>query len=380
MAMISWQNVRALLWKEGIRLRNDRGTMRVILVQPVIFLIIYGSMITYQIYNVRWFVEDRDHTEMSRRIVSEIGATGRFEKPLSVLGDRARLDAFTRRRASAGIVIPEGFRRRVIRGEPAYMQLLLNGADPLVATRAGAYIAQVAARFQPRGAPAISSAHLADLAGGARIEVRKRFWYNPGLSDRFYFLSALPAILLTQICLALASASLAIERENGTYESLIASPVKPIEIVLGKTAPYAVIAYAILFSVILAEYAVFGMRFRGSLVALAVATFPFILANAAIGLFFSTVSTGLFQGAFIGFFFILFSVNLSDYFYPTQTMPTAIRLSSYLFPMKYYVAILRGIGVRGATLAEMWFPISACIGYFLVMLAILTRVTRRTIG
>lgn len=377
---ISWRNVRALLWKETIRLRNDKGTMRVILVQPVIFLIIYGTMITYQIYNIRWFVEDRDHTEMSRRLESEIRATGRFEKPALVLGDRARLDAFTRHHASAGIVIPEGFHRRVMRGEPAYLQLLLNGADPLVATRAGSYVAQVVARFRPRGAPAISTADVGEVAGGARIEVRKRFWYNPTLSDRFYFLSALPAILLTQICLALASASLALERENGTYESLIASPVQPIEIVLGKTAPYAVIAYLILFGVIFAEYVFFGMRFRGSLVALAVATLPFILANASIGLFFSTISSSLFQGAFIGFFFILFSVNLSDYFYPTQTMPTAIRLSSYLFPMKYYVAILRGIGVRGATLAEMWFPISACIGYFLLVLAILTRVTRRTIG
>ncbi len=378
--MFSWRNVRAILWKEVVRLLNDRPTMQVILVQPVIFLIIYGAMITYQIYNIRWFVEDRDHTEMSRRFVSEIHATGRFEPPGFVLGDRARMDAFTRHHASAGVVIPEGFRRRAMRGEPAYVQVLLNGADPLVATRAGAYIAQIAARFQPRGAPAISTAHAAELAGGARIELRKRFWYNPTLSDRFYFLAALPAILLTQISLALASASLAIERERGTYESLIASPVKPIEIVLGKTAPYALISYAILFGVILAEYLFFGMHFRGSLVALTVATLPFILANASIGLFFSTISSGLFQGAFIGFFFILFSVNLSDFFYPTQTMPTAIRLSSYLFPMKYYVAILRGIGVRGATLVEMWFPITACIVYFGIMLAILTRVTKRTIG
>jgi len=378
--MFSWRNVRAILWKEVVRLLNDRATMQVILVQPVIFLIIYGTMITYQIYNIRWFVEDRDRTEMSRRLVSEIHATGRFEPPRFLLGDRARMDAFTRHQMSAGVVIPEGFRRRAMRGEPAYVQVLLNGADPLVATRAGAYIAQMAARFQPRGAPAISTARAAELAGGARIEVRKRFWYNPTLSDRFYFLGALPAILLTQISLALASASLAIERERGTYESLIASPVKPIEIVLGKTAPYVVISYAILFGVILAEYLFFGMRFRGSLVALTVATLPFILANASIGLFFSTISTSLFQGAFIGFFFILFSVNLSDFFYPTQTMPTAIRLSSYLFPMKYYVAILRGIGVRGATLAEMWFPITACIVYFAIMLGILTRVTKRTIG
>src|SRR3990172_3150289 len=198
--MISWRNVRALLWKEGIRLLNDKGTMRVILAQPVIFLVLYGTIITYQIYNIRWFVEDRDQTEMSRRLVSEIGATGRFEAPRWVIGDRARMDAFARHHASAGVVIPEGFRRRAMRGEPATVQLLLNGADPLVATRAGSYIAQVAARLRARGAPAISTPELGEVAGGARIEVRKRFWYNPGLSDRFYFLAGLPALLLTQIC------------------------------------------------------------------------------------------------------------------------------------------------------------------------------------
>ena len=210
--------------------------------------------------------------------------------------------------------------------------------------------------------------------------MRKRFWYNQNLSDRFYFLSGLPAILLTQICLALASVSYAIEREQGSLEQLLASPVRPVEIVLGKTAPYAVISYVIMLAVLLAEHVFFDMPFRGNLLALCVATLPFIMATAAVGLFFSTVSTTLLQGVFIGVFFILFSVNLSDYFYPTQTMPDVIRISSYLFPMKYQVAILRGIAVRGATLAEMWFPITACIVYFLIMLGVLTRVTKRTVA
>ncbi len=364
-----------MLWKETLRLRRDRSLLGVILIQPVLFLIIYGTMITYQIFNIRWVVEDRDRTELSRRLVGEVMATGRFEHPGWVLGEDARLQAFKRHRATVAIVIPEGFKRRAMRGEPAYVQLLLNGADPLVALRAGSYVAQVVARLRKGSKLAV-----ADVLGGARIEVRKRFWFNPALSDRFYFLSALPAILLTQIVLGLGSVSIAIEREEGTFEQLLASPISTLEIMIGKMIPYVVLAYAILLGVIAAEYIFFGMHFRGSLLALCVATLPFILVTGAIGLLFSTLSKSLFQGVFLGFFFILFSVNLSDYFYPTQTMPTAIRLSSYLFPMKYYVALLRGIGVRGATLVEMWFPITACLVYFVVMLAVLARVSRRTIA
>jgi ABC-2 type transport system permease protein len=268
----------------------------------------------------------------------------------------------------------------MLRGEPAYAQLLLNGADPLVASRAGSYITQVAARLLPYGPPAVSSQAFADAVGGARIELRKRFWYNPTLSDRFYFLSALPAILMTQICIALSSIAMVMEKEQGTMEQLLASPVNTIEIILGKTTPYVVLSYTLLIGVVLAEIFVFGMPFRGNLLSLCVATLPFILVTSAIGLLFSAISTSLLQAVFIGFFFILFSVNLSDYFYPTQTMPDVIRLSSYLFPMKYEVAILRGIGVRGATLAEMWFPIGACLVYFAVMLAVVVRVTKRTVA
>ncbi len=378
--MISWHNVKALFWKETTRLRRDKNTLRSIIAQPIVFLIIYGAMITYQALNISWVVEDHDRTELSRRLVSEVMATGRFEEPHAVLGGGQRLEAFQRKRASAALIIPEGFKRELIRGEPGYLQLLLNGADPLVATRAGAYIRQVALRLQPSGPPALSSNALAETLASGRIEVRRRFWYNPTLSDKFYFLSALPAILITQVCIALASAGMVNEKDQGTMEQLLSNPLNTFDIVIGKTLPYIIVAYAMLLFVTLAEIFIFDMPFRGNLLALLVATLPFVLASTALGLVFSAISRNILQASFIGFFFILFSVNLSDYFYPTQTMPEAIRLSSYLFPMKYEVWILRGIGVRGATLLEMWVPVTACIAYFLAILAILSRVTRKTIG
>lgn len=377
---INWRNVSALFWKEAVRLRRDRATLAVIVAQPILFLIIYGSMITYQTLNIRWVVEDRDQTELSRRFVSEVMATGRFEPPMSALGDAARLEAFKRKYASAALVIPEGFKREMLRGEPTHVQLLLNGADPLVATRAGAYITQIAMRLQPYGPIPVSSVDLMEAIGGPAIRIDKRFWYNPTLSDRFYFLSALPAILMTQICIALAASAMVIEKDQGTMEQLLSNPLNTLEIVIGKTTPYIVIAYAILILVTLAGMIIYDMPFRGNFIALCVATLPFILATSATGLLFSALASNLLQGVFIGFFFILFSVNLSDYFYPTQTMPDIIRLSSYIFPMKYEVAILRGIGVRGATLAEVWAPIAACTVYFVIMLAVVTRVTKRTIA
>jgi len=378
--MISWHNVKAMFWKETIRLRRDRSTLRSIIAQPILFLIIYGTMITYQALNISWVVEDHDQTELSRRLISEILATGRFQEPLWVLGEEPRLDAFQRRRSSAALIVPEGFKRRLVRGEPGYLQLLLNGADPLVATRAGAYITQVALQLQPSGPPALSSDALAERLGSGRIEVRRRFWYNPTLSDKFYFLSALPAILITQICIALASAAMVNEKDQGTMEQLLSNPLNTFDIVIGKTLPYIIVAFTLLLMVELAEIFIFDMPFRGNLIALLVATLPFALASAGLGLLFSAVARNILQASFIGFFFILFSVNLSDYFYPTQTMPEVIRLASFLFPMKYEVWILRGIGVRGATLLEMWIPVTACIAYFLVMLAALSRVTRRTIA
>ncbi len=193
------------------------------------------------------------------------------------------------------LVIPRSFRRDVERGRPR-VQLLLDGTDPLTAARVGGIVAQVAARVRgPRASPASPGAR-GPVRSRGRIDVRQRFWFNPTLRDRNFFLSALAGMLLTNLCLSASSLGLVGERESGTYEQMLALPTTPLEIVLGKLLPYVGVSYVVLVLATVGTGLVFGIWPAGKLVTLVVVTLPFVLASLAIGVFVSALAQGLGAG------------------------------------------------------------------------------------
>jgi ABC-2 type transport system permease protein len=364
-----WSNILAVAYKETAVVRHDRAFLAVVFVQPIMMMVLFGMAVSNKPSNVPWAVLDRSVSSESRRFVEEIEATGHFLVPQRLASyDEGR--ALLRRGAAlAVVVIPGDFTRDRERGR-ATVQLLLDGADPLSAARVGGYIAQVGAAS--RKGDGRADARVADpSAGRGAITLRQRFWFNPTLRDRDFFLSALAAMLLTNLTLSATSLALVGERENGTYEQMLSLPTTPVELVLGKLLPYVALCYVEVLIALIPSGVLFGFWPRGSWVTLMIVTLPFILASLAIGTFISSIARNSAQSVFLAVFFIMPSFILSGVTLPYQLMPHGVREIGGILPLRWYQIALRRVAERGAGLADVWVPMAVLTTMFVVMLAAL---------
>ena len=362
-----WSNVLAVAYREALVLRHDRAFIGVVVAQPIMMLVLMGMVLSNKPANVPWAVLDRSESPVSRRLVEEIQASGYFRAPRTIHGYEEAREVLRRGQALAVLVVPDEFARRIERGRPR-VQLLIDGSDPLSAARIAGYIGQIASAFATRdGPPAVR--HAAPRLPGA-IDVRQRFWFNPTLSDRKFFLSALAGMLLTNLCLSVTALGLVGEREVGTYEQMLALPTTPLEIVLGKLVPYVVVCYGLLLFAVLSSGLVFGVWPQGSWPALFAITLPFVLASLAIGVLVSVLAQTTAQSVFITVFFIMPSFVLSGVMYPYQFMPRGVREVGALFPLRWYQIALRRIVERGAGFAEVLGPALALAGLFALLLVL----------
>jgi ABC-2 type transport system permease protein len=367
-------NVLAVAWREAAGMRHDKAFLGVVTIQPIVMLLLFGAALSNEPANVPWAVLDRSQSEASRRLVAEIGATGYFLAPRAVAGYEQGRALLARGAATALVVIPSDFARAALRGAPE-VQVLLDGADPLTAARIGGTIGAVARAFDPTGRaqPARSGRGDADAALAARaragpVELRGRFWFNPTLADRDFFLAALVGMLLTNLCFSASSLGLVGERESGTYEATLSLPTSPLEIVLGKLLPYLGISYGLFGMATLGAGLVFGVWPRGSVLALLVLTLPFVLASLSVGVLVSALVRSSAQAVFLTVFIILPSFVLSGVMFPHQLMPDGVREVGAILPLRWYQIGLRRLVLRGADLGDVWLPLLALTALFAVLL------------
>jgi ABC-2 type transport system permease protein len=359
-----FSNVAAIAYKEASALRHDQAFLAVVLVQPIVMLLLFGLALSNTPANVPWAVLDQSRTAASRRFVADVLATGYFlaPQPAASYGDGHAL--LKRGAAVAFVVVPPDFRRAAARGR-ARVQVLLDGTDPITAARIGAYIGLVGASFTIDRA--------ADAGRGAPppLALRQRFFFNPRLRDREFFLAALAGMLLTNLCLSATSLGIVGERESGTFEHMLSSPTTPIEIVLGKLVPYVAVSYAVLLLAVGLSGVCFGVWPQGSWLALFAVTLPFVLASLSIGVFVSTLASTSAQAVFISVFFILPSFVLSGSMIPYQLMPRGVREIGALLPLRWYQIAQRRIIERGAGVAEIAVPALALAAMFGVVLLLI---------
>jgi ABC-2 type transport system permease protein len=359
----SISNVLAVAYKEAAVLRHDRTFLAVAFVQPIMMMTLFGTALSNKPQNVPWAVLDRSATAVSRRFVAEIESTGHFLAPQRVTGYGEGRRLLRSGHALALLVLPSDFARNRERGG-ATAQLLLDGADPLSAARVGGYISQVGAAFGRD--EAAFAAHT--RAGAEPIALRQRFWFNATLRDRDFFLSALAAMLLTNLTLSATSLALVGERENGTYEQMLSLPTTPVELVLGKLIPYVGLCYIEVLVALVPTGLIFGFWPAGNWLTIMIITLPFILASLAIGTFISSLARNSAQSVFLAVFFIMPSFVLSGVTLPYQLMPDGVRQIGGLLPLRWYQIALRRVVDRGAGLADVWVPTTILTVMFLVML------------
>lgn len=364
-------NVLAIAYKEAALLRHDSTVVQNVLIQPVVLLIVMGFALRFTPRDVPWAVLDRSDTPASRRLVAEIQASGYFAPVRSLRSYEDAHHLLERGKLVAVVVIPDEFRRAAALGRPE-VQLLLDGTDPLTAARVTGYVTQIAAAFQPEPEPADRAREGEPASSGPGrappIELREEFRYNATLRDLNFYLSALAGFLLTNICLAQASLGLVAERENGTYEQMLAQPATPLQIILGKLLPTVAASYVALTIGMIGAGLMHDYWPRGNVILFYAATLPFILATLAIGTFVSALARTSAQAVFISVFFIMPSFVLSGSMLPYALMPHGVREVGALFPLRWYQILSRRIVERGAGPAEVMVPVLVLVTIFLVML------------
>ncbi|MDX2055749.1 MAG: ABC transporter permease [Polyangiaceae bacterium] len=358
-----------IAWKELLQLRRDRMTLAMMVVLPILQLTLFGYAINTDVRHIPTVVYDQDRTASSRELVQSLVATGFYDLAGSVQGYADISRAMRTGVARVALVIPAKFASKLARGDAFKVQLVVDGSDPqIVASATNTAASLLAARS--------TAMLLTRLSPGAAatpepVQLEVSNWYNPDLRTAVYVVPGLIGVILTMTMVMLTAMAIARERERGTLEQLIVSPVKKLELVVGKILPYVLMGYVQMTLILLAGRVIFRVAFVGSLPLLYGMAFLFISANLALGLFFSTLAKTQQQAMQMSFFFILPNILLSGFMFPFEAMPRPAQWIAQMLPLTHFLRIVRGITLKGSEFAdvvpEMWSLMFILMG--LVLLA-----------
>jgi ABC-2 type transport system permease protein len=364
---IAASTIWPMLWKEFIQMRRDRLTLGMMLGIPALQLAMFGYAIQTEVRHLPTVVLDESRSSESLALVDELRNTGNFDI-VGYVADRSALDREIRGgRAMAGVVIPPTFLTDLRRGRTAQAQVIVDAADPLSSSSGMAGAAQAGA--------ARSVAIIARSTGrGPPLEVRVRPWYNPGLRSAVYIVPGIIGVLLSVTMILITSMSIVREREHGTLEQLIVTPIDKTSLMLGKIVPFVLVGYVQMTVILLLGRFLFDVPIRGSLPLLYVITFAFIVANLGLGLFISTVVRTQAQAMQLGFFFLMPNILLSGFMFPREAMPALAQWLGLILPLTHFLKVLRGIILKDVGIVELWRP--SLVLVFLATLFIVLSVRR----
>ena len=351
----------ALAHKELIQLRRDRLTFGMIVGIPVMQLLLFGYAINMDIRHLPTVVLDHDRSAVSRDLVQRLVATHQYDVVGAVRDYDEVAQAFRRNLAQVAVVIPARFGAELQERHVVTAQLVVDGADPQTVAAAQ----QAASGLGSSYTQALAAERLpAGLRAAGQLQISPTTWYNPQGETAIFVVPGLVGVILTMTMLMFTSMALVRERERGTLEQLLVSPIRPWEMVVGKILPYVVIGYVQVSLILIIGRAVFDVPLRGSLGLLYGLSFAFIGANLALGLLFSTIAKTQQQAMQMSFFFLLPNILLSGFVFPFAGMPRAAQLLSQCLPLTHFLRIIRAIILKGGTFADVR-------GEFLWLLAIL---------
>lgn len=332
----------AIMWKEFRQLRRDPMSVGVLLGIPVLQLLMFGYAIQMDVRHLPTAVYDESATQQSRELIAAFQATGNFDIERHVRSRAEIQELIKRGVVRAALVIPPEYVRDLKRGRVPQVQVLIDAADPLASQSAistSVMIGQVAAA--PRGA-------------APAIEVRVRPLFNPGLRSAVYIVPGIIGVILTLTMMMITAVAIVRERERGTLEQLIVTPLLSSELMLGKVVPYVLIGYFQTTAVLLLGRFVFDVPVRGNVLLFYAITFAFIMASLGVGMLISTIAQSQRQAMMMGYFLILPTILLSGFMFPREAMPEVAQWIGLILPLTFYLDVLRGIILRGAGMESLW--------------------------
>jgi len=352
--------LRQMLIKEFLQVFRDKRALWVLIGPPIIQMLIFGYAASYEIRHVPTAVVDLDHSQESRDLIARFSATPYFDVRAQ-LTDREQIrEMIDRGQVTIAIEIHPGFAALLRKGQTAPLQVIVDGTNSNTALIALGYVNQIAQGFaddHQRDAMQRSSPFL--LARLPAVELESRPWFNPNLESRWFFVPGVIGSLLQVMVIVLTAFAVVREREIGTLEQIMVTPIRPREFILGKTLPFFLIGLFDAGMIGLVGTLWFQVPFRGSLAVLALGLMLFLLCALGIGLFISTVSATQQQAMVTAFFFIMPAITFSGFGFPIASMPRAVQWLTYLDPLRYLLVILRGVYLKGVGLDLLWPQMAA---------------------
>jgi ABC-2 type transport system permease protein len=361
-----FERIKNLAIKEFLQTFRLKRRVFFILVAPILQLLVFGYVATMDVNDVRMALMDSDKSQESRELARRLESSGYFTIAARPDSSAQTTDLLDKGKVLMTIEIKRGFAKDIARGIPAEVQAMVDGTDSNTALIALSYLNVIVARYsKDLMMPTTVKAGTADF--------RTRVWYNPDLRSRNYFLPGVVALIVMLVCLMLTSMAVVQEREVGTMEQLMVTPIKPLELMLGKTIPPALIGFFDMFIVTTGAVLWFGVPIKGGLFFLTLCTGVYLLSLLGIGLYISTISKTQQQAMMATFFFFQPAILLSGFATPIENMPLGFQYVTYLSPLRYFLVIVRGVFLKGVGLDILWPQVLALfvLGVLILLLSAL---------
>jgi len=341
--------------KEFQQFRRDPKMFGVILIAPVIQLVFLGYAANLDVDKIKTVVFDQDKSSESRKLIEEFTSSGYFQVYDYVQSYDEVTKLIDNGKVILAIVIPTDFEKMVNRNETVSLQALFDGSDGNTASIAAGYMQGIVSSYAKELiVKRLNRVGMKNIPAG-NLVAEMRVWYNPTLKTRNFMVPGIVGLLLSVITLILTSLAVVKEKEIGTIEQLIVSPLKPYQIIIGKLVPFVLLGFVAVIIVLTAMRYIFDIPVKGNIVFLFVSAFFYILSTLGLGLFVSTISKTQQQAMMISIFVVLMPmVFLSGFAFPIENMPPIIQFISYVVPLRYFITIIRGVVTKGLGFAELW--------------------------
>jgi ABC-2 type transport system permease protein len=375
-----FERIRQMLIKEFIQVFRDPRMKGVIFGMPLIQLLIMGYAVNMDVKHIATAVYDLDQSVLSRELTARFANSGYFNIKRCLTRDAETRELMDHGQVQVILHLNPGFERDLLAGKTVPLQVILDGTDSNTAAVVLSYSLKIAVQFSQDllTRRLMRMGALAKTPG--RVQVETRAWFNENLESRNFFVPGVIALLISLVTLMLTSMAIVREKELGTMEQIIVTPIRPYEFILGKTVPFALIGYVDVVLVIVVGVWWFEVPLRGNLGLLFGATTLYLLTTLGVGLLISTVSQTQQQAMITTFFFFQPAMLLSGFVFPIANMPRVVQWITFLNPLRYFLVIIRGIFLKGVGAEILWPQMLALAVLGSLIMALATRRFRKTLA
>lgn len=341
--------------KELMQVKRDKKMLAIIFMAPILQLIFLGYAANMDVNIVHTTIYDQDKTETSRNFISRLVETGYFQIDYNAMSYEEITDLLNEGKTLVAIVISKDFEKKINRRETTQLQTIFEGSDASKASMALGYIQGVTTKFSQNLITETRDKLGMKISLSGALTPEVRVWYNPEMKSRIFMVPGILGLVLMISTISLMSMAVVREREIGTMEQLIVTPIKKYQLLLGKLIPFTMIGFVILVIVMILMTQWFGIAVRGNVLFLLFAAFLFILSNLGIGLFISTVSKTQQQAMMASVFALMMPmIYLSGFAFPIENMPKFFQYITYAIPLRYFITIIRGVVLKGIGFSSLW--------------------------